>query len=800
MMRLLTRTLSAKTKTWLASLLLLCGMLPSPIYADSCCTPGRDGAGVNITGIINTYWPATTATLGTGSTSVALGGYNVSGASTPIAAGDMLMIMQMQDATIDATNTDAYGDGVAGGSASGTTGLNNSGRYEFIRATNAVSTAGGTLTFIGTGTGNGTNYAYANAGSSGTRSQQRYQVIRVPQFLDASLGANLTAAPWNGSSGGILALDVAGTLDLNNGSASVAGLGFRGGLGRNSGSGSGSSTDYRTPDSNLANGSKGEGIAGAPDYVFWNGTPSFTGVTYPDGSYGRGAPANGGGGGTDGNPAANDQNTGGGGGGNGGTGGKGGRGWCSNADKYTCSDTGGFGGAAVSGIGVTRLILGGGGGASTMNNNTGDPSGGSGGGAIFVRAGLITGSGAMNANGNIAPSTTTFIDNDGSGGGGAGGSVLVWSRNASTASLNISATGGDGGSNTGGGVAHGPGGGGGGGAILTNLASGSRSISGGAAGTTVTSNITPNSANYNATAGAAGTSTTVAGASIPGVSSGTECAPVPSKSFAPSPVSISANSTLTVILANPNPTLAMNGVAFTDTYPAGMTSRATPAFTNSCGGSISGATNGSTSFSLSGGSIPASGSCTITITVRSTIAGARINTLATGTITTTNQGGNAVPGSGTLMVTVPLTLVKSASTHSDPFNDTINPKSIPGSFTTYTITVTNGASNNITSNSINLIDAVPANTELYVNDVNGAGSGPVAYNAGTSGLTYTFTSLASGTDRLDFSNNGGATYTYSPTPNIYGVDPSVTNIRIRPGAAAMGTNRSFTVSFRVRVK
>ena len=50
---------------------------------------------------------------------------------------------------------------------------------------------------------------------------------------------------------------------------------------------------------------------------------------YPGGSYARGAPGNAGGGATDSNPTANDQNAGGGGGGNGGAGGRGGNGWLS---------------------------------------------------------------------------------------------------------------------------------------------------------------------------------------------------------------------------------------------------------------------------------------------------------------------------------------------------------------------------------------------------------------------------------------------------------------------------------------
>src|SRR5213075_2144324 len=104
---------------------------------------------------------------------------------------------------------------------------------------------------------------------------------------------------------------------------------FRAGAGRQLAGGAGANTDYRTLATNAANGSKGEGIAGTPRYMFQGtGAPLDTAVEgYPNGSYARGAPGNAGGGGTDGETVSNQQNTGGGGGGNGGNGGKGGNAW-----------------------------------------------------------------------------------------------------------------------------------------------------------------------------------------------------------------------------------------------------------------------------------------------------------------------------------------------------------------------------------------------------------------------------------------------------------------------------------------
>jgi hypothetical protein len=95
---------------------------------------------------------------------------------------------------------------------------------------------------------------------------------------------------------------------------------------------------------------------------------------------------------------------------------------------------------------------------------------------------------------------------------------------------------------------------------------------------------------------------------------------------------------------------------------------------------------------------------------------------------------------------------------------------------------------------------------LYVGDVGGVGSGPVAFANGapTSGLSYTFTSLSSTTDSVAFSNNGGATYTYTPVPDANGYDSSVTHIRVTPtgtfAGASSGSNPNFQLQMRMQVR
>lgn len=124
----------------------------------------------------------------------------------------------------------------------------------------------------------------------------------------------------------------------------------------------------------------------------------------------------------------------------------------------------------------------------------------------------------------------------------------------------------------------------------------------------------------------------------------------------------------------------------------------------------------------------------------------------------------------------------------------------------YSIQVTNSGAGTADNNTTLIIDAIPANTRLFVGDLGPPGSGPIVFVNGTpaSGLTYTFISLASGADDVSFSNTGCSPFTnYTPVPDVNGFDAAVTCIRVNPkgvfAAASAGSNPNFEVRFRVRV-
>lgn len=778
---------------------LLLAMFATAAVAEQCARPGANGTGAPA-GVVNTYFPGA-ASANVGATTISLGA--ASGASTPIAAGDMLLVIQMQGATINSANNAAYGDGTSATYANGYTAIGQTGLYEFVRAASAVSVGGGTVTVVG-GSGGGLLNAYVAAAATSSAGQRTFQVIRVPQYANATVSGTVNALAWNGSTGGVLAIDVADRLTFAGGSLNASGRGFRGGGAlAQSGSNNPSSTDYRSLATRPAHAAKGEGIAGTPTYVNNNGALLNTGVEgYPNGSNGRGAPGNAGGGGSDGNPGANDENTGGGGGGNAGQGGRGGHAWCSTYAS-SCSQTGGHPGD-VAPNGTTRLLMGGGGGAGTNNNNTGSPaglasSGAAGGGIVFLRAGEIAGSGSILADGASANST---VGNDGTGGGGAGGTVVVTVlRNSGGGSLSVQAEGGDGGSNTGGGAPHGPGGGGGGGYVASNgVVPLSAAVWGGSAGTTAAGGFA-GGINYGALPGSNGTTATIAASAVVGVSAGCECTPTVAKSFATSPINPGAPSVMSVAVTNNNPDLALTAMAFADTYPSGLVNAAAPNPTRSCTTATLSAAAGGGSFAVSAATVPAGGTCTYTVTTTATSSGDKVNTIPAGALTG-SYGSVAVasldPASATIQVSAPLKIAKSGVAHSDPFNNSSNPKLIPGAYVYYTVTVENPGTVPVTSGSIVITDPTPAGLSLFVGNIPGT-TGPLLFTAGSSGTTYSFGGLASTADDVEFSSNGGTSWTYVPTLNSAGVDPAVTHMRIRP-KGTMAAASSFTLNFGYLVK
>jgi hypothetical protein len=152
-----------------------------------------------------------------------------------------------------------------------------------------------------------------------------------------------------------------------------------------------------------------------------------------------------------------------------------------------------------------------------------------------------------------------------------------------------------------------------------------------------------------------------------------------------------------------------------------------------------------------------------------------------------------------------LTVTRTSQVLEDPMNSTLNPKAIPGATIVNVTTVTNSGPGTVDAGSFFVTEIIAADAALRVANFDGATSGPVQFTDGVpaSGLTYTFASLGDAGDDLAFSNNGGASFAYTPVPDVNGVDTTVTHLRISPKnvlAGNAGGNKSVTFSFKTVVQ
>ena len=383
-----------------------------------------------VSGVVNTYHRVI-QTAATGWVRV--------DATTGLAAGDLVLIIQMKGATISTANNSSFGS---------VTNLNGAGNYEL----NSICAVRSDTVFL-----------FRQLAQTYTATD-RVQLVKVPQYTSAVVTAPLLASPWdnNTGKGGVVAIKTGGKLTLN-AAITATGTGYRGGASVSS-SGTcynflpASDFSYDATATNPQDGAyKGESIVALPANL----------------SGGKGAAANGGGGG-------NNHNNGGGGGSNIAAGGLGG----GNSSLGGCRVSNpGQGGYPLSNSGGTKLFMGGGGGAGHLNSGTLSTGGGAGGGIVFLIADeLVSNGNFIRADGTAGGAAV----GDGASGGGAGGTVVL-AINQYLDAVQVSAAGGNGGTEDDvftNGRCYGEGGGGSGGALYfkTAVPAGTTQVAGGRKG------------------------------------------------------------------------------------------------------------------------------------------------------------------------------------------------------------------------------------------------------------------------------------------------------------------------------
>ena len=220
--------------------------------------------------------------------------------------------------------------------------------------------------------------------------------------------------------------------------------------------------------------------------------------------------------------------------------------------------------------------------------------------------------------------------------------------------------------------------------------------------------------------------------------------PAVTKAFSPSLITPGGTSTLTVTLSNSN-TFDLTGASVTDMLPAGVTTVGGTAATTCTGGTAS---QNSGSVSLSGGTIPMSGSCTLSVNVTSAANGIYTNTIAAGAVTTADSGPNASPASAVLNVANPPTVSKAFAP---------NPISSGGTGT-LTITLLNPNSNAPLNLSSPLTDTLPVNVTTV------GGTAATTCTGGAASQMTGSVTLTGGT----ILSNGSCTLTVNVTSSTVG--------------------------------
>ncbi|HSP17686.1 MAG TPA: hypothetical protein VLV78_23275 [Thermoanaerobaculia bacterium] len=248
--------------------------------------------------------------------------------------------------------------------------------------------------------------------------------------------------------------------------------------------------------------------------------------------------------------------------------------------------------------------------------------------------------------------------------------------------------------------------------------------------------------------------------------------PTIAKAFGTPGLPLNGTTTLTLTITNPPAnTVALTGVAVTDALTSGLVVATPNGLANTCGGTAT-AVAGSTSLTLTGGTIAASGTCSVTINITGTATGSITNT--TGAVSSTN-GGTGNTASANVAVAIPPTITKSFGAASIPLNGS----------TTLTFDLLSPAANSIPLTGVGFTDNLPAGLVVAAPNgiTNTCGGTPTAV-AGATSVSLTGTTLAPNTPCTLSLNVSGT------TPGVKNNSVTVTSTE---GGTGSTSNASITV-------
>lgn len=210
-------------------------------------------------------------------------------------------------------------------------------------------------------------------------------------------------------------------------------------------------------------------------------------------------------------------------------------------------------------------------------------------------------------------------------------------------------------------------------------------------------------------------------------------APTIAESFGAPNIAVNGTTSLAFTITNPAAnTVSLTGVGFSDSLPTGLVVATPSGLTTTCTGTAAAAT-GSSAVSLSGGTLSASASCTLSLNVTGTTAGAKNNSV---TVSSTN-GGTGNTATASLAVAAPPIISEAFGAASMPLNGSA----------TLSFTIANPAGNTVGLTGVGFSDTLPAGLIIATpNSLAGAcGGGTLTATQVTSLISLSGASLAANT-------------------------------------------------------
>jgi uncharacterized repeat protein (TIGR01451 family) len=235
--------------------------------------------------------------------------------------------------------------------------------------------------------------------------------------------------------------------------------------------------------------------------------------------------------------------------------------------------------------------------------------------------------------------------------------------------------------------------------------------------------------------------------------------PTITKNFGAASIPVGGTTSLTFNIANPNSTVSLTNIAFGDSLPAGLSTAPLGVIGSFCGGTVqTGKVSGLFFVSLSGGTLPANGSCSFSINVTGVSSGNQVNT--TGTISST-QGGTGGTATASIVVLGPPVLTKA-----------FVPARIPeGSSSSLTFTIVNN--NPVALTGVGFSDTLPVGKpsgNLVIATPSGltgsCGGGIITATAGSGTITLSGATIAANSSCTFSVNVTGPKAEYDNTTSV----------------------------------